>query len=119
MRLRAGRVVLAAGLLANAAILGHPLALAIAQAVIAVVVLADRGGAARLAVAALLLVPAPVAEARRWLGHAPLSCRCNLSSGRPGLGPAATAAADVGLIGLAVWLARQGVARPTGAATGS
>jgi hypothetical protein len=111
--------VLAAGLLANAAIVRHPLALAMAQAVIAVVVLADRGGAAGLALAALLLVPAPVAEARRWLGHAPLSCRCNLTSGRPGFGPFAGAVADVALIGLAVWLARQVVPRSTGAATES
>lgn len=119
MRLWAGRVVLAAGLLANTAVVRHPLALAIAQAVIAVVVLTQSGGSAGLAMAALVLVPAPVAEARRWLGHVPLSCHCNLSSGRPGLGAVAGAATDVALIGLAVWLARQVIPRPTGATTES
>jgi hypothetical protein len=97
----------------------QPLALAVAQTVVAVVVLFGRGGAAGLALAALLLVPAPFAEVRRWLTHAPLTCDCNRSSGQPGLGALAGAAADVGLIGLAVWLARHVFARPTEATKGS
>jgi hypothetical protein len=113
------RAVLAAGLVANAAVVRHPVGLAVAQAAMAVVVLAGWGGPAGLAVAALLLVPAPVAEARRWLSHVPLSCKCNRSSGRPGLWAAVGAVADAGLIGLAVWSARLGSARSTGATTES
>lgn len=113
------RAVLAAGLLVNAAVVRHPVGLAIAQAAMAVVVLAGWAGTARLAIAALLLVPAPIAEARRWLSHIPLSCKCNRTSGRPGLWAVAGGVADAVLIGLAVWLARPGSATPTGAKTES
>jgi hypothetical protein len=116
MRTWAGRALLAAGLVANAAVVPHPLALAIAQTVVALVVLSGRGRTAWLALAALLLVPAPVAGARRWLSKAPLTCNCNRSSGQAGPGALAGAAVDVGLIALAVWLAKHEMARPTGAA---
>jgi hypothetical protein len=113
------RTVLAAGLVVNAAVVRHPVALAIAQAAMAVVVLAGWGGPAGLAIAALLIVPVPIAEARRWLSHVPMSCKCNRTSGRPGPWAAIGAAADAGLIAAAVWLAKLGSARPTGAATES
>lgn len=111
--------MLAAGLVVNAAVVRHPVGLALAQAAMAVVVLAGWAGPAGLAIAALLIVPAPIAEARRWLSHVPLSCKCNRTSGRPGPLAAAGAVADAGLIALAVWSARKDSARSTGATTES
>ena len=117
----AGRIVVAAGLIANALVVIHPIPLAVAQLVVAAVLLTGRGGVAVLATAALLLVPAPVAEMRRLLGHAPLACACQRSSGGRGVGPALGAVADVGLAGLTVWLARRtfGNAAPSDRSVGN
>lgn len=118
----AGRAVLSAGLVANAVLVHHPVLLAAAQAAAAVGVLCDWGGAATLAVAALLLVPAPFVEGRRLLSGVPLACPCMRASGWRGGWAVLGAAADVGVIGLAAWLARQRSARParpSGAATES
>jgi hypothetical protein len=119
MRSWAGRALLAGGLVANAAVVPHPLPLAIGQIVVALVLLSGRGAIAAFAAAALLMVPAPLAEIRRWLSRAPLTCNCFRSSGRSGAGAVALAVADVALIGLAVWLARPLGARATGAKKGS
>jgi hypothetical protein len=114
MRAWAGRVVIAAGLVANAIVVPHPLGLAIAQVLVAAVVLTGWGGAAVLAVSAVLLIPAPVAELRRGLSHAPLACPCQAASGRAGWWPVLGATADVALIALTVALARVRHRSPSG-----
>jgi hypothetical protein len=117
MPARLARIVLAGGLAANAGVIRHPLPLALAQAVLAVVVLTGWGGTVALALGALVLVPAPIAELRRSLSHVPLACDCQRTSGHSGLWPIAGALADTALIGLAVSLARRTEPTSTGADT--
>jgi hypothetical protein len=117
MLARAARITLAVGLAANAALLRHPLALVALQAVLAVIVLAGWGGTVALALAALVLLPVPVAEVRRALSRVPLACDCQRTNGRPGWWPATGAVADAALISLAVWLARRRVPRAAAGGT--
>lgn len=119
MRASVVRIVLAAGLLANAVAVHHPLVLAAGQTVLAAAVLSGRVAPVVLALTALALLPAPVAETRRLLAHVPLACPCQRTSGWHGVWPGVGAAADAGLMGLAVWLARQRTAKPSGATTES
>src|ERR1700726_2395855 len=107
-----GRFALAGGLVANAVVIRHPIGLAVAQLIVAAAVVAGRGGTMALAVAAILLVPAPVAEVRRWLSHAPLACHCQRTSGRGGAAGAIGAAADIRLIGPSARLGPAPPARP-------
>jgi len=119
VRLRIMVLVLAAGLTLSAVMLaivgGVPgLVVGGVQLVTAVALILRPPQAGTLAVAALALVPAPLAAFRRWTARTPVGCTC---LGPPGHTPGFVSLTglvvllDLGLVGLAAWSARASMER--------